>query len=88
MAVTDWCEPGSLAQTCGALREELGVELALGAALIAQERQQDLSLVLITPEGTTELQRSYGGPPQNGVSWAVHTALDFARRTLIRNRAI
>ena len=59
-----------------------GTQVALGAGFYPGSVQQDLYLYLITPNSTLEVNRSYGGPPAQGLPWAVQTALDFVRRNI------
>ncbi len=54
----------------------------LAAGYYPGKEQQNLFLFLRTPEGSHEASRSFGGPPQLGMSWAVRTTLDFIRRNL------
>ena len=56
--------------------------VSLAAAFFPGQVQQNLSLSLITPNGTFAIDRSYGGPPANGATWAVNTSLDFIRRNI------
>lgn len=55
------------------------VEVGLGVALQPGPKTQTVYLALITPLGTRELVRTYGGPPQYGPLWAVHHSLDLIR---------
>ena len=59
-----------------------GTQVAFGAGFYPGPVQQDLYLYLITPNSTLEVNRSYGGPPAQGLPWAVQTALDFVRRNI------
>jgi nicotinamide-nucleotide amidase len=76
------CAPASMEQALQDLSTSLGVEVVLGAALQPGSEKQSLALAVLTPSGLVQSQRSYGGPPQMGVAWAVQTALDFLRRSL------
>ncbi|MDD5370301.1 MAG: CinA family nicotinamide mononucleotide deamidase-related protein [Anaerolineaceae bacterium] len=57
-------------------------DVALGVTVRPGKDQQDLSMVLITPEGTFEQDRSYGGPPQMAPAWGANMALDWLRRAI------
>ncbi len=54
----------------------------LAAGYYPGKEQQNLFLHLRTPHGSHEASRSFGGPPQLGMSWAVRTTLDYIRRNL------
>lgn len=54
--------------------------LVLGLTLIPHDRQQDLYIVMITPDGERQEHRSYGGPPQNAPRWAANITLDLIRK--------
>ena len=60
----------------------LGVDAVLGASYQPGEIRQTLAMAVLTPEGCRQSLRTYGGPPQLGISWAVQTALDFLRRSI------
>ncbi len=65
-----------------AMMREMGVEVGLAVRLRPGAERQSLTLLARLPQGEEKSERSYGGPPALGVSWAVHNALDFLRRTL------
>ncbi len=58
--------------------------LALGICLTPQAGQQDVEIVIITPEGEQNFKRSYGGHPRNGTTWAVNMALELLRQELVK----
>ena len=58
------------------------VHVGLGACYQPGPEKQEIFLTIITPLGKFEMNRTYGGPPQNGISFAINTALDFLRRSL------
>jgi nicotinamide-nucleotide amidase len=58
--------------------------LALGICLTPQAGQQDVEIVIITPEGEQNIKRSYGGHPRNGTTWAVNMALELLRQELVK----
>jgi competence/damage-inducible protein CinA-like protein len=63
-------------------QEECRADAALGALYSPGAVRQLLNLFLITPQEEFEISRSYGGPPELGVAWAVNTTLDFIRRNI------
>jgi nicotinamide-nucleotide amidase len=85
-------EPAEIQPTpCGAenmveklqeLMKRTGVQVGLGASYQPGVEKQDISLVVLSPDGKYETTRSYGGPPQNGPGFAVNTAIDFLRRSI------
>jgi nicotinamide-nucleotide amidase len=62
--------------------QESRAHVGLGACYHPGPEKQELFLTIITPLGNFEMTRSYGGPPQSGISFAVNTAVDFLRRSL------
>jgi hypothetical protein len=57
-------------------------ECVLAASLIRGPEKQVLTLLVITPTGSYETVRAYGGPPPMATAWAVNTALDYLRRLI------
>jgi nicotinamide-nucleotide amidase len=55
-------------------------EAGLGVTVIPSSERQEILLVLITPQGTQQLTRPYGGPPEYAGRWAVHHSLDILRQ--------
>jgi len=53
--------------------------VGLGVAIYPGELKQDFAMVLITPKGTEQLTRSYGGPPQYVSRWALNHSLNLIR---------
>ncbi len=53
-----------------------------GAIYIPTPSKQTLHLFLATEKAEFETTRTYGGPPENGPSWAIRTALDYLRRNI------
>ena len=78
----DLCQPPDLQQLTHDQQTSTSTQVTLGVGFYPGPIQQDLYLFLITPNSTLEANRSYGGPPAQGVSWAVQTALDFVRRNI------
>jgi len=83
VSLQDGCEPRELRRFLDETYSQKTVDVILGAAYYPGSVQQDIHLVLSTPNGTSTADRSYGGPPQAGPAWAVQTALDFIRRKLL-----
>jgi hypothetical protein len=57
-------------------------DVALGVTVRPGDDQQDLSMLLNTPLGVFEQDRSYGGPSQMAPAWGANLALDWVRRSL------
>jgi competence/damage-inducible protein CinA-like protein len=76
------CQPEDLQRLTQDQQAKTMTQVTLGAGLYPGPVKQDLYLYLITPNSTVEANRSYGGPPAHGPSWAVQTALDFVRRNI------
>jgi hypothetical protein len=57
-----------------------GVDVALGIILIPAGDRQEITLTLVSPAGSQEIFRPYGGPPGNAPKFAVNTALDLLRK--------
>jgi nicotinamide-nucleotide amidase len=71
-----------ISQSLQTILAETGAQIGLGASYLPGTQQQDLTLIMITPHGNFETVRSYGGPPQMGMAFAVNTAIDFLRRNI------
>ncbi|MEA4906143.1 MAG: CinA family nicotinamide mononucleotide deamidase-related protein [Anaerolineaceae bacterium] len=59
--------------------------IVLGAIYRPGVEKQELTLYCVTPQGSNETIRSYGGPPASGLEWASTTALDYLRRGMNTN---
>ena len=60
-----------------------GATCALGISLTPRSNQQDIEIALILPGSReTTAQRSYGGHPRLGPTWAANTGLDFLRHAI------
>lgn len=77
------CLDEGLSDRLAVLMQEKGVEAGLAVSLRPGPDKQNLTLLARSPLGEALAERSYGGPPTLGIPWAVHTALDFVRRTLV-----
>ena len=60
-------------------RQDRHAEVALGVAIYPGVEKQDVLLALVTPEGSQQFVRSFGGPPEYAPSWAMHHSLDLLR---------
>ncbi|MEN4013413.1 MAG: molybdopterin-binding protein [Chloroflexota bacterium] len=56
--------------------------IVLAAGYYPGADQLNLFIHLHTPHGSHESNRSFGGPPSLGMSWAIRTTLDFVRRKI------
>lgn len=72
----------SLRQNSNNFPSGLPLDALLAVKYVPGDSRQGLSLFLKTEQKELELQRSYGGPPELGIPWAVNTTLDFIRRNL------
>lgn len=74
--------PGAeeLASVTQQARQEHASDVGLGVALQPGPQTQVVHLVLITPQSSETLVRSYGGPAQYGSGWAVVSGLDTLRK--------
>jgi hypothetical protein len=54
----------------------------LGVTLQFAEERAQFHAVLVSPAGRQEVDRSYGGPPQNAPIWAANLSLDLLRKAL------
>ena len=61
------------------LKEEKGVDVALGVFLIPGIERQEIFILLASPKGVQEISRPYGGPPGNAPLYAVNHCLDLLR---------
>jgi nicotinamide-nucleotide amidase len=64
---------------------QMNNDVVFGIIFLPHPNIQTLHLCLLTPDGEFESTRTYGGPPENGPSWAVNSALDFLRRNIMSN---
>ena len=64
-----------------AARQARHASTALGVRLTIEGEQQNIHIVLISPQGMKERRLTYGGHPKNAPRWAVNMALDWLRLT-------
>jgi nicotinamide-nucleotide amidase len=81
--VEEQCTQEDISSSLNELQSTFGTEVGLGIVLRPQAEKQTLNITLITKDdGIKEMTRSWGGPPQNALLWAINTALDFTRRNI------
>jgi len=56
------------------------LDVTLGTFLIPGEERQDIYITLVSPEGSKEYYRPYGGPPGNAPRFAVNHSLELLRK--------
>jgi competence/damage-inducible protein CinA-like protein len=62
-----------------AARQARHASTALGVRLTIEGEQQNIHIVLISPQGMKERRLTYGGHPKNAPRWAANMALDWLR---------
>lgn len=72
--------PENLAERLQALQSQHQTRAAVGVHLVSTVGQSSMHTVIITPQGTLEKSRTYGGHPRNAQRWAYHLALNWLRR--------
>jgi len=72
--------PVELSELTTSYMHKRQVEACLGVAIYSKKESQDVHIVLITPQGSQEYLRPFGGPPEYGPRWALHHCLDILRR--------
>ena len=86
-----------LDQTCNAedlpaklieFQKEHHAQIALGINLLTTSEKHLLDITIITPEGTSQCSRSYGGERLLSNLWAVNTGLEMLRRKLVEGQRI
>ena len=70
---------GEMPAFLNTLRKKYEARVALGIAAFPEKRTVELAL--ITPKGSQERQRSFGGHPELLSRWAVNLALNWLRKT-------
>lgn len=76
--------PGAdLGSRARSLKSATGVDLVLAADLADAGDRRTLTILILTPVKEFELTRAHSGPLPLSPQWAVNTALDFLRRSLI-----
>ncbi len=73
-------DPSELAQFTREYGLSCSADCCLGAAVLPNEQNVEIYLVLITPQGEQLASRPYGGPREYAARYAVHNGLDLLRR--------
>lgn len=55
-------------------------DVGVGVFLFPADEKQDIFIHIITPNGSLEFSRPYGGPPGNAPTWAANQTLDTLRK--------
>ncbi|MBT3241220.1 MAG: CinA family nicotinamide mononucleotide deamidase-related protein [Chloroflexi bacterium] len=64
---------------CQATMEKYSADACLGVVLSQTEESQELKIIMISPITESDLERSYGGPPQIAPKWAESLCLNYLR---------
>lgn len=78
--LNDQPQPEELADRLAAYCQVHGAEVGLGVVIFPGPENQNVHLVLITPEGKQTFFHPYGGPPEYAPRWATHHSLDIIRK--------
>lgn len=73
-----------LATALEKIRKQFAASAALGLVCSIEGEVQKAEMVFIAPESTEERSLTYGGHPKNLGRWAVNMALDWLRRTALK----
>jgi nicotinamide-nucleotide amidase len=71
--------PEELLDLARAYQEAHQAEVGLGVTISPSSERQQVFIALLTPDGTQNYTRPYGGPPAYAPRWAVHHSLDILR---------
>jgi competence/damage-inducible protein CinA-like protein len=71
--------PAALTDLTDAYRQSVAADVGLGVLLRPAGERQEVYLVVVTPSTSQEIQRPYGGPPENAPLWALNHSLDILR---------
>ncbi len=63
-----------------AYRQSHSVEVGLGVAIYPGREKQEITIIVITPDGEQQFNQSYGGPPEYAPHWAANHSLNILRR--------
>lgn len=72
--------PQEVANYTRAYRQSQSAEVGLGVALYPGQNKQEITIIVITPEGEQQFNRSHGGPPEYAPLWATNLSLNILRR--------
>ncbi len=64
-------------------RQRNAAEAALGISLVEEGERHLAYIVIVTPAGTTEFTRSFGGERALAAPWSINSGLELLRRSLI-----
>lgn len=81
--VVETCQPSELRQALADLCARQNSAAGLGISLAMGEEKHTLYLAILTPQGILEWTRTYGGERALSPLWAMNTALETLRRTLV-----
>jgi len=73
-------EPDELLHLTDTYRIAQHADVGLGVTVHPSPDGRNILMVLITPQGTQQLNRLYGGPPEYASFWAFNQSLDLIRR--------
>ena len=68
-----------LKQICVDTMKNFSADACLGVVLTQSEEAQKLIIFMISPVTESDLERSYGGPPQMAAKWAESLCLNYLR---------
>jgi nicotinamide-nucleotide amidase len=75
-------ESAALEAAMKAMQDRTGAKASLGLSLQAASDRQRAILIVSTPDGSSQVERTYGGPPKSAPAWAASLLLDSLRRRL------
>ena len=73
-------DPDELLSAVDAFRQSRNADVGLGATIQPSGRQQNVSIVVITPAEVQRWVRPYGGPAEYAPRWALNHSLDIIRK--------
>ena len=60
-------------------RQQRQADVGLGILVRPGDEKQEITIILVTPNGTQQLSRPYGGPPGYAPRWGINHALNLVR---------
>jgi nicotinamide-nucleotide amidase len=72
-------DPDELSDIIQEYRRVNNSDIGLGTAIFSNKEQQEICIVLITPDGEKRFSRSYGGPPEYAARYTFNHILDILR---------
>jgi hypothetical protein len=76
------CDMETLKRSLLDFQQERNADAALGISLVQYPENAELRMVIITPAGTSESVRLYGGERALSTPWAVNNGLEALRRVI------